>query len=45
MNMNIPIPKVGARQMCFKPQNGDFLKNGSNDFNSVSELCGDYIPE
>jgi hypothetical protein len=32
MNMNILASKVGALQMGPKKQNGDFLENGSNDF-------------
>jgi hypothetical protein len=32
MNVTIPAPKLGALQMGFKTQNGDFLENYSNDF-------------
>jgi hypothetical protein len=32
MYMNIPAPKIGTLQMGPKTQNGEFLKNGSNDF-------------
>jgi hypothetical protein len=30
--MNILAPKMGAIQMSPQDKNGDFIKNGSNDF-------------
>jgi hypothetical protein len=30
--VNIPDPKIGALQMDANKHNGDFLKNGSDDF-------------
>jgi hypothetical protein len=32
VNLNISAPEVGALQIAPKSQNGDFLKNSSNDF-------------
>jgi hypothetical protein len=32
VNLNIPAPKIRALEMGPNIQNGDFLKNGSNDF-------------
>jgi hypothetical protein len=33
VKMHILAPKISALKMSSKKQNGDFLENGSNDFN------------
>jgi hypothetical protein len=41
MNLNIPAPKSGVLQIGPKIRNGDFLENGSNDFDYISLIYGD----
>jgi hypothetical protein len=44
VNINIPAPKIGAFQMSPKTQNGDFLKNGSNDVDYIFwVIYGDHV--
>jgi hypothetical protein len=45
MNVNITSQKTGALHIGFKPQNGDFLENGSNDLRLTSVNCGDRMPK
>jgi hypothetical protein len=45
VNRNILAPKTGALQMCPKKQNGDFLENGSNDFEHILVSYGDHLPK
>jgi hypothetical protein len=45
VNLNIPAPKSGTLQIGPKMQNGDFLENGSNDFENISVIYGDHIPK
>jgi hypothetical protein len=44
VNVNIPAPKIGILQMYLKKQNGDFLKNVSDDFDYISLIYGDHLP-
>jgi hypothetical protein len=37
--MNNTDAKIGAHEMGTKTQNGDFLENGSNDFDYISAIC------
>jgi hypothetical protein len=43
--MIIPAPKIGTLQMGPKIQKGEFLKNGSNDFDYISVIYGNYDPK
>jgi hypothetical protein len=43
VNMNILVEKIGALHICPKNQNSDFLQDSSNDFDSISVICGDHL--
>jgi hypothetical protein len=43
--MNILVPKIWSCQIGHKTQIGDFLKNGSNNFDYISLIYGVYFPK
>jgi hypothetical protein len=45
VTLNIPAPKIGNLQLDPKTRIGDFLKNGSNNFDQISEDYGDHTPK
>jgi hypothetical protein len=45
MNMSTPLPKLPVLQMIPENQNCNFLENGSNDFDYISEVYGNHLPK
>jgi hypothetical protein len=45
VSLNIPTPKLEALEMDSNTHNGDFLENGSNDFDYISIIYGDHVPK
>jgi hypothetical protein len=45
MNINILTVKIGALQMGINKLNGNFLENGSNNFDEISVIRGDHLPK
>jgi hypothetical protein len=45
VNINIPAPKIGTIFTGPPKNNGDFLEKSSNNFDKISVICGDQLPE
>jgi hypothetical protein len=43
--MGTPAPKINAFQISPQKQNNDFLQSGSNDFDKITIIYEDHLPE